>query len=233
MLKINVLLFSCGRDESMMMDSIDCLRKNFAPNRIIVANDLNDPIQNKVDGIEYVDKAKSTEKLYGLHNIAEMIRIYKLVSEDCDYLQKLDSDTVTCSDYAYKRLFENRWDAYGSFPMANPAMIPKGHFAGPSYFLKSDLVKDLNADEWPRDVHDWAWMNYPEDMVISHLCNKITSNIQVDGTAMHEQGKYLFDTYLTKVVTETKESISQYGFAHCRTTPRVVNYLKTKLYDEK
>jgi hypothetical protein len=231
--KVNVLYFSCGRDERMMMDSIFSLTQNISPNKIFVANDLNDPIQTRHGWINYIDKKKSTEKLYGLENIAEMIRIFKIASEDCDYLQKIDSDTLVCSDCAYRSLEENSWDCYGSFPMAIPEMIPDKHFAGPSYFVKSEIAARLSdfVENWPKEVHDWAWMKYPEDMVISQLCNFLTNNIKVDGTAMHGGGKYLFDTYLTKIAGEDKEKIQEYGFAHCRTNEMVAKYLKEKLFN--
>jgi hypothetical protein len=229
----NALYFSCGRDEEMLMNSIFSLTRTVNPDKIFVANDLNDPIKNKHSWIYYIDKKKSTEKLYGLDNIAEMLRIFEIASEGADYLQKIDSDTLVCSDYAYKNLDENNWDCYGSFPMAIPEMIPPKHFAGPSYFIKSEIAKELKkfSEQWPKCVYDWSWMNFPEDMVISSLCNILTQNIQVDGTAMHKNGNYLFDTYMTKIACEDKDIIKKYGFAHCRTTPSVVKYLKEKIYE--
>jgi len=228
--KINAIYFSCERDADMLENSIDSLRLNYPINRIIVANDLNDPILRKIPGVEIINKKKSSEKLYGLENIGEMLSFFKFASNDCDYIQKIDSDTLVCSDLAYRNLEEGKWDAYGSFPMAIPEMIPPRHFAGPSYFLRSSLAAKLFDFGFPKTVHDWAWMKYPEDMVISDICNHLTQNIQVDGTAMHKAGKYLFDTYLTKIAGCDKSEITKYGFAHCRTNPYVLRYIKEKIY---
>lgn len=229
MIKVNAVYFSCGRDEEMMMDSIESLRRVYCVNKIFVASDMRDPIKNKVDDIIYIDKLNSSEKLYGLDNIKEMLKIFKVAAEDCDYVQKIDSDVIVCSDYAYKELEENEWSYFASFPMAIESMIPKNHGAGPSYFIKSEVAGRLIDIAFPESVKAWQAFDFPEDMVTSHLVNKLTDNIFIDGTAMHQNGKYLFDTYLTNIAAESKEYIETYGFAHTRTNPRVAKYILSKL----
>lgn len=230
-MNINVVYFSCGRDQEMLNLSIDSLRRNYKFNKIFVASDNRDPVTDRLPDVTYIEKESSTEKLYGVENIHTMHDIFAQCIEQAEYIMKIDSDVLCCSDQVFRRLEENRWDCYGCFPMANEKMIPWGHFNGNAYFIKKWVVERLALVPWGGEVDQWAWMNYPEDMVTSTRCCAITSSIQVDWTAQNGGGNYLFDTYLTKVAAEDKETIKQYGFAHCRTNPRVLSYLHSKLYD--
>lgn len=218
----------------MLNLSIDSLKRNWSFDKIVVASDNRDPVTERLPFVSYIEKDNSSEKLYGLDNIASMHDIYADVaydgwSED-DYIMKIDSDVLCCSDLAFKNLKENEWDCYGCFPMANEAMIPPGHFNGNAYFLKAKVATQLDFFRWPEEVKQWAWMNFPEDMVTSTVCNKITTNIQIDWTAQTRGGNYLFDVFLTRVAELPKEEIQKYGFAHCRTSPRILKYLHSKIY---
>lgn len=237
-MKINAIYFSCGRDQDMLNRSIESLRRNWNFNKIFVASDNSDPVTERLPDVEYIEKEASSEKLYGLDNIASMHDIFIDVAHGLDlddYVMKIDSDVLCCSDIVFKRLEENLWDCYGAFPMAREDMIPPGHFNGNAYFLKARVARQLfiaRYNGWPKEVEQWSWMNYPEDMVTSTLCNKLTKNIQIDWTAQSRGGYYLFDIFLTAVAAQPKEEIRKYGFAHCRTTPNVHEYLYKKIYED-
>lgn len=234
-MKINLIYFSCGRDQEMLNRSIDSFRRNAEFNRVIVASDNNDPVTIRLPDVEYIEKESSSEKLYGLENIASMHDIFTEIAEGCDYILKVDSDIVCCSDYAFKRLDQFRWDGYGGFPMAVEAMIPPGHFNGNAYFIASHVAKllggKLKEETYQEIVSQWAWMNYPEDMVTSSLLACFTTNVKVEWTAQNRDGLYLFDIFLTRVAEKSLATIEKYGFAHCRTSPRVHEYIYKKLYE--
>ena len=233
-MKINLLYFSCGRDEKLLEISIASARKQFGFNRIIVAEDLRDPMNNRIEGVEYVPKAASTEKLYGLENIAQMHQILKEHSCDCDFIQKCDSDVVFINNRPYSFLEQNpEISAYGGFPMANEKIIPSGHFAGSTYFLSSKVCKELVENHWPDDVKYWRFMNYPEDMTTSHLVSKIGGDVVVEWTAQNGDGFFLFDVFLTKVAKKELDIISKYSYAHCRTSLSVMECLWGKIYKQK
>jgi len=230
-LKINLLYFSCGRDEELLAISIASAKKQYDFNRIIVAEDMRDPMKNKLEGVEYVPKLASTEKLYGLDNIEQMHKIFREQSYDCDFLQKCDSDMVFINSNAYHFLEKNAGlDAYGSFPMANERIIPDKHFAGSTYFLSMRVCQNLEQIHWPDDVKYWDVMNYPEDMVTSHVISKISGKVVVDKTAQNGGGFFLFDTFLTKIAAKDVDIIRKYSYAHCRTSKSVMEYLFEKLY---
>jgi len=229
-IKINLLYFSCGRDEKLLEISIASARKQFGFNRIIVAEDSRDPIINRIGGVEYVLKTSSSEKLYGLENIAEMHKIFEKYSDDCDFIQKCDSDVVFINARPYSFLEENMGlAAYGGFPMANEKIIPSGHFAGSTYFLSSKVCKELVKNHWPDDVKHWSFMNYPEDMVTSHIISKISDEVVVEWTAQNGGGFFLFDVFLTKVAKKDLDIISKYNYAHCRTSLSVMECLWGKI----
>ncbi len=222
----------------MLKLSISSSRRQYNFNKIFVFSDPNDPIifgilndpELCVDDIVLMSRDSGSEKLYGLDNIKDMHKCLKIAAQDCDYVLKKDSDIIDCSNYAYNVLNANNYDCYGCFPMARENLIPSGHFNGNAYFIKSDIVNKLPED-MPDCVHNWKVMNYPEDMVTSAICNTIANNIKIDGTAQHGNGFYGFDVFLSRVADQPKETIRQYGFAHCRSNPRIAKFLYNKVYE--
>lgn len=218
----------------MLKLSIESSRRNYNFNKIYVFSDPNDPIEpfgfELGDDIVHTLRTFGTEKLYGLDNIKDMHSCLKFASEDCDYVLKKDSDIIDCSSYAYDKLNKNDYDCYGAFPMARQNMIPPNHFNGNAYFIKSSVLKDFPS-EFPREVYNWNVLNFPEDMVTSEVCISLTNNIKIDATAQYGNGFYVFDTFLSSVAAEDVSTIKKYGFAHCRSNPRITEYIYKKLYE--
>jgi hypothetical protein len=119
----------------------------------------------------------------------------------------------------------------GAFPMARENLIPPDHFNGNAYFIKSNIINQF-PEEFPAIVHNWKIMNYPEDMVTSAICGNLTQNISIMGTAQNFDDLYLFDIFLSRIAEKTPEEIQRYGFAHCRTNLRVMQYLNNKIYEK-
>lgn len=218
-MRINVIYFSCGRDEECLNISIESLLKHCSPNKIVVVSDSRDPITNPKENW-IIEKQESSEKLLGLDNISKMISIFDKYKDDCDYIMKIDSDVVVTNSVAFLALEEGKFDAYGGHPMASEEMIPKNHFTGAAYFISSEFVKILNNriqnNGWDSRVHHWSFIDYPEDMCISHMLNVVGANVKVDWSAMSKIGGYYwFDMFLSHVACN-KEDIKKYSFAHCR-----------------
>lgn len=228
--KINLVYFSCGRDEKMLELSIDSSRRHYNFNRIFVFSDPNDPVKIQIPGVYTIVRQNGSQKLYGLDNIRDMHECLKWAAEGCDYVLKKDSDVLDCSGYAYNALDGGGWDCYGAFPMARESLIPENHFNGNAYFIKSSVIRQFPKEFDGSIVGPWDILNYPEDMVTSAICSTITKNVKIDGAAHHRDGQYLFDVYLSDIAAKSVEDIRKYGFAHCRSNPRIMEYLHNKLY---
>lgn len=235
--KINAVYFSCGRDEEMLALSVDSILKNYEFNDIILASDPNDPVKNIPKGItKTIVREAGSEKLYGEENIKSMHKILDVASYGCDYVQKIDSDVICCSPYAYDQLNENDWDAYGGFPMARKELIPECHFAGSSYFIRSSFARKLSKKErFFKEARElWGVMNMPEDMVTSFLLTRMGCSVKVDGTEMTDSGRFCFDSALSKnTMLIGHEEMIKYGFAHCRTNKYITEYIYGELYGTK
>lgn len=200
-------------------------------NKIFIFSDPNDPVKKTFSNVAVViQREKGSLKLYGLDNIRDMHSCMKLAAEDCEYILKKDSDILDCSNYAYKELEKGKWDCYGTFPMARANVVPENHFNGNAYFIKSSIVKQF-PEEFPEEVGVWGVLNYPEDMVTSAICATLTGNTRIDGAAHYRDGRYLFDIFLSDVASKTKEEIKRYGFVHCRSNYKIMEYLVLKIYD--
>lgn len=229
---INLVYFSCERDKDMLKISIAASRRYYKFNKIFVFVDPNGVIDREEfpSDIIFTNRKAGSQKLYGLNNIKNMHECMKIAATDCDYVLKKDSDILDCSDYAYTTLNKNTLDCYGCFPMAREDLIPPNHFNGNAYFIKSDIINRF-PETFPAKVHNWKIMNYPEDMVTSSICSELTKNTKIDGTAQNFGGRYLFDIFLSDTASKSKEEIQNYGFAHCRSNPRVMKYLENKIYE--
>lgn len=232
--EINLVYFSCARDFEMLKLSIDSSRRNYDFNQIYIFSDPNDPIEpfgfQLGNDIVHTLRTFGTKKLYGLDNISDMHECLKFAAEGCDYVLKKDSDILDCSSYAYDALNKGNWDCYGAFPMARENLIPENHFNGNAYFIKSSVIQQFPKGFAAPVVAPWGILNYPEDMVTSAICSTITKNVKIDGAAHHGDGQYLFDVYLSDIAAKSVEDIKKYGFAHCRSNPRIMEYLHNKLY---
>jgi hypothetical protein len=228
---INVVYFSCGRDEDLLKISLASSKRNYSFNNVYIFSDPNDPVSSDLESeANIVLRKNGSEKLYGLDNIRDMHDCLKIASNGCDYVLKKDSDILDCSDYAYKMLERGQWDCYGAFPMARENLIPDGHFNGNAYFIKPEVIWKF-PQEFPEKVHEWRILNYPEDMVTSTICNTITKNIKIDETASFLDGYFVFDVFLTNVASRSADEIKKYGFAHCRGNKRIIEFLNKKIYE--
>jgi len=212
----------------MLRLSIESSIRSYDFQHILIFSDANDPVKGRFPMATVIPRKEGSEKLYGQKNIEEMHKHMKFASHDCDYILKKDSDILDCSSYAYNALNAGLWDCFGTFPMARKELIPDGHFNGNAYFIKSDIIK-----RFPMDISEesrkWDVLNCPEDMVTSSVCNKITKNIKIDGAAHYDDGFYLFDVFLSNIAAKDKKEIKKYGFAHCRSNFRVMDYLDKKI----
>lgn len=230
-MKINLVYFSCRRDEKLLRLGIDSVKRHFQPNRIIVSNDPHDPIVDKIDGVEFVDRKGGSEKLYGVKSIQSIFDTLADCAEGCDYVQKIDSDMLCLSPHCYDELTRLQPDAYGGFPMAREDMIPARHFGGGSYFLKSEVARQLGDANPNSALRDWGFLDMPEDMTLSHCLQAITKNVVVEGSEMTQKGNFYLDTFLSgDTITSGPTEWIKYGFAHCRTNLGTMQYFYQELY---